>query len=83
MNIKLEIFAGAVADVINTTINSAMKNVDVNPDDIVNCLAIIILDEIKSVIQNQELEDDFDVVEKIVRIFEKYNIDAGFRHDFG
>ena len=68
MNIKLEIFAGAVADVINTTINSAMKNVDVNPDDIVNCLAIIILDEIKSVIQNQELEDDFDVVEKIVRI---------------
>ena len=83
MNIKLEIFAGAVADVINTTINSAMKNVDVNPDDIVNCLAIIILDEIKSVIQTQELEDDFDVVEKIVRIFEKYNIDAGFRHDFG
>ncbi len=27
-------------------------------------------------------ENDFDVVEEIVFIFEKYNIDAGGRHDF-
>lgn len=29
-----------------------------------------------------DIEDDFDVVEKIVCIFEKYNIDAGGRHNF-
>ena len=30
----------------------------------------------------EKIKNDFDVVEEIVCIFEKYNIDAGGRHDF-
>ena len=36
-----------------------------------------ILDVIK-----QEKISDFDAVEEIVSVFEKHNIDSGFRHDF-
>lgn len=78
MDIKLEIFAGAVAD----SINSAIKYIHIDTDDVINSIALTALGEIRSVIQNPEIEDDFDVVERIVYIFEKYNIDAGFRHDF-
>ena len=44
--------------------------------------AIQILNEIREVIRDTAL-DDFEVVEEIVCIFEKYDIDADFRHDFG
>ena len=59
----------------------AIRYNDINADDIVDTTAIKILDEIKSVINNTEIEDDYEVVEQIVLIFEKYNIDAGMRHD--
>ena len=39
------------------------------------------LSEIQKVIQNESYSD-FDAIEEIVCIFEKYNIDSGFRHDF-
>ena len=44
-------------------------------------MAIKALSEIKSIINNKEKED-FEAVEKIVCVFEKYNIDRGGRHDF-
>ena len=77
MNIKLEIFGGCIKDAVL----SAIRYKDINADDIVDTTAIKILDEIKSVINNTEIEDDYEVVEQIVLIFEKYNIDAGMRHD--
>ena len=40
------------------------------------------LSEIRCVIQNDTLSD-FETVERIICIFEKYNINAGVRHDFG
>lgn len=79
MDIKLEIFAGAVADAIN----DAIEYIYLDTDDVINLIALKALHEIQTVIQNEDIEDDFDVVEKIVDIFEKYNIDAGGRHDFG
>ncbi len=79
MDIKLEIFAGAVADAIN----DAIEYIYLDTDDVINSIALKALYEIQSVIQDETIEEDFDVVEKIVGIFEKYNIDAGFRHDFG
>lgn len=79
MNIKLEIFAGAVTDAINSTI----KYVDIDADKIVNTVAINALREIQAAVQNDNIEEDFDLVEEIVCIFEKYNINAGNRHDFG
>lgn len=41
----------------------------------------MILDRIKKCIIDGELSD-FEVVERIVGIFEEYNIDIGARHDF-
>ena len=79
MNIKLEIFAGAVTDAINSTI----KYVDIDADKIVNTVAINALREIQAAVQNDNIEEDFDLAEEIVCIFEKYNINAGNRHDFG
>ena len=78
MDIKLDIFAGAVSDAIN----SAMQYIHIDTDDVINSVALTVLNEIQSVIQNTEIVDDFDVVEEIVCIFEKYNINAGWRHDF-
>ncbi len=78
MDIKLDIFAGAVSDAIN----SAIRYIHINTDDVINSVALTALNEIQCVIRNTEVEDDFDVVEEIVCIFEKYNINAGGRHDF-
>ena len=78
MDIKLEIFAGAVAEVIN----SAIQYIHIDTDDAIHSVALTALGEIAQVVQNLEIEDDFYVVEEIVRIFEKYNLNAGGRHDF-
>ena len=43
--------------------------------------AINMIGEIQAVIMDN-LKSDFDVVEEIVCIFEKYNVNAGCRHDF-
>ena len=79
MDIKLEIFAGAVADAIN----DAIEYIYLDTEDVINTVALKALYEIQNVIQDEAIESDFDVVEKIVSIFEKHNIDAGSRHDFG
>ena len=50
--------------------------------EIVKDKAYQALDEIRTVIQDEEA-DDYQVVEAIVVIFEKYGIDAGYRHDEG
>lgn len=78
MNIKLELFAGAISDAIN----SHIKHLNINADEIVNSTALKALNEISLVIQNPEIENDFDVVDEIIHILDKYNIDTGFRHDF-
>ena len=78
MDLKLDIFAGAVSDAIN----SAVRYLHIDTEDIINSVALTALNEIQCVIQNAEIENDFDVVEKIVCIFEKYNINTGGRHDF-
>ena len=78
MNVKLELFAGAISDAIN----SYIKYIDIDTDEIVNSIAVEALNEIALVIQNSEIESGFYVVDEIVRILNKYNIDTGFRHDF-
>lgn len=77
MNIKLELLQNHINNIIKIITE------DINPDisKIVDTSAIMILDEIKSVICNDELSD-FDAIEEIVCILEKNNIDCGGRHDF-
>lgn len=77
MNIKLEILSNCLTDAILY----AIRDMEFN-DDMVDSTAVCILEEIKQIIQNDNIEDNFDVVEEIVCVFEKYNIYAGGRHDF-
>ncbi len=77
MNIKMELLRSGIADFITSNLESS--EVDVNK--ITDTVAINMLAEIQQVIRNEN-HSDFDAIEKIVCIFEKYNIDFGFRHDF-
>ena len=47
-----------------------------------NTLATKALNEIQKVLNQSENKSDFDMIEEIVCIFEKYNINAGNCHDF-
>lgn len=59
-----------------------LEDIDINADKIADTTAINALSEIRNVIENNDISD-FDAVEQIVCIFEKYKISAGVRHDFG
>lgn len=77
MNIKLELLKSNIKDYID----SNLQDFEIDVSEIANTTAINILSEIQTTIRNENYSD-FDVVEEIVCIFEKYNIDSGYRHDF-
>ena len=77
MEIKLELLRRYVADFIKYKID----DFEIDASQIADTTAIMALSEIQKAIQNEEYTD-FEVVEKIVCIFEKYNISAGSCHDF-
>ena len=77
MNIKLELLQNAIFDAIGEKL-SYMK---IDADEIADTTAIKALSEIKEIINDDE-KSDFNAVEEIVCVFEKYNIGIGGRHDF-
>ena len=77
MDIKLELLSGAICDAVRDNIYTL--HIDAN--QIVDSKATKILNEIKAVIHNSNL-DDFEMVDEIVNIFCKYDIDIGGCHDF-
>ncbi|MBR4723574.1 MAG: hypothetical protein IK072_02435 [Clostridia bacterium] len=77
MHLKLELLKGAIFDAIT----SGLTYSEIDADEIADTTAIKALSEIKEIIRDEKKED-FDVVEEIVSVFEKYNIDIGGRHDF-
>ncbi len=77
MNIKLELLREGISDLINQKIDQ----LEIDISKIADSTAKQLLSEIQKVIINENYSD-FDAIEEIVRIFEKYNIDTGFRHDF-
>ncbi len=77
MNIEFELMSNEIAKVM-------VEFLKITEPDIgkkVNRTAIEMLKEIKMAVCDGNLTD-FDVVEKIVCLFEKNNIDCGGRHDF-
>ncbi len=78
MNIKLELLSNSICDIVM----QRLEGISIDADKTVDTAAIKALSEIQNVIQNDAISD-FDAVEKIVNIFEKYKISAGARHDFG
>ena len=78
MNIKLELLSNSISDIVM----QRLENIDIDADKIADTTAINALSEIQNVIQNDDISD-FDAMEQIVCIFEKYKISVGTRHDFG
>ncbi len=78
MSVSLDLLANSLADFIKEELTfkgfNAKKTVDTK--------AVRILQEIQDVLAC-DAKDDFEVVEEIVCIFEKYRISAKGRHDFG
>ena len=77
MNIKVELLKNHIIDLIKCE----LKNFEIDASQIADTTAIQMLSEIQNVIKN-ERDSDFEAMEKIVCIFEKFGIDSGFRHDF-
>lgn len=77
MNIKLELLKSYISDFIN----SNLEDFEIDAEKVVDTTAIQMLSEIQKVIKNESYSD-FETIEEIICIFEKYNIDFGSRHDF-
>jgi len=77
MNIKLELLKIYISDVIN----SKLEDFEIDASQIADTSAIQMITEIQKIIKDENYSD-FDAIEEIVCIFERYNIDCGFRHDF-
>ena len=76
MNIKFELLKGSIHDIID----SRLTDIVINADEIADTTAIKALSEIQSILASDL--DDFEIVEEIVCVFEKYNLNAGGCHDF-
>jgi len=77
MNIKIELLKNHLYDYINNHIG----DFEIDADKIADTIATNILEEIQNILKNNTLTD-FEIVEEIVCVFEKYNIDIGARHNF-
>lgn len=77
MKIKVELLKIHISDFIN----SRIEDFEIDADDIANTVAIKILAEIQEIIKNDSYSD-FERIEEIVCVFEKYKIDFGNCHDF-
>ena len=77
MKIKVELLKTHISDFIN----SRIEDFEIDADDIANTVAIKILTEIQEIIKNDGYSD-FERIEEIVCVFEKYKIDFGNCHDF-
>jgi len=77
MNMKLEFIRNAVADAVA----SKIENIDIDVNEIVQTTSVSIVSEIQKILKDDSLSD-FDAVENIILVFEKYNIPCGTRHDF-
>ena len=77
MNIKTELLKSRIIDFIKYKI----EDFEIDASKIADTTAIQMLEEIQKVIKNDDFSD-FEAIEEIVCIFEKYHVDCGFRHDF-
>ena len=77
MNIKLELLKNSIHNIIDTRLN----DIEIDVNEISQTTAIKALCEIQKILKNDSYSD-FEVVDKIVDIFQKYNLDFGNQHDF-
>ena len=77
MNIKLELLKSYISEFIN----SNLEDFGVDASQIADTTAIQMLTEIQKIIKDKSYSD-FDAIEEIVCIFERFGVDVGSRHDF-
>ena len=77
MKIKTELIKGYIAD----TICSQLTDFEIDEDVIADSRAILILDAVRNILCREELSD-FEIVDEIVMLFNRCNIDCGGCHDF-
>ncbi len=77
MNIKLELLKSYIYDYID----SHLDDFEIDAKEIADTTAIKILSQIQEIIKNEDY-DDFDAMEEIVSVFQRYGISCGSRHDF-
>ncbi len=77
MKVKVELLKNYISDFIKHKI----QDFEIDASQIADTTAIQMLSEIQKVIKNESYSD-FETIEEIICIFEKYNIDFGTRHDF-
>ena len=77
MDIKLELLRSYMSDFIN----NRLEDFEIDATQVADTTGIQIITEIQRVIKNENYSD-FDAIEEIVCIFEKYNLDAGACHNF-
>lgn len=68
---------GAIYD----TVNERIGFLDIDVDEIADTTAIAALSEIQEIIQNENYSD-FEKIEEIMSVFEKYNLSFGECHDY-
>ena len=78
MKVKTELIKNYIASRICDYMDDI---IEFDANEIINTKSLEILQEIQNVIQSDM--DDFEMVEEIVCIFERNNLDAGVCHDFG
>lgn len=77
MDIRLELLKSYISEFVN----NRLKDFQISATQVADTTAIQIITEIQNVIKDENYSD-FEAIEEIVCIFEKYNLDAGSRHDF-
>ena len=78
MNLEIELLGNALSEAIK----QYLLNSNINYDVIADTVSIKVLSEIQQILKNDCISD-FDAIEQIICVFEKYNLDFGSRHDFG
>ena len=71
MHLKLELLKGAICDAVT----AGLYRIEANADKIADSTAIKVLSEIKTIVSDDK-KSDFDAIEEILCVFEKYNIDT-------
>ena len=76
MNIKVELLKNYISHYVNQHIN----DFEIDADKITHSVAVKALSEIQNILQSDNYDEE--IVEQIVAIFEKYNLDFGSCHNY-